>query len=411
MLLVIAGAGASHDSMTAADSGDDPIGSRLARWDRHYSDFYKAEQGPDNMFLSSMDPDGMNAQRKAAKTARAHRPPLTEHLFDEAPDSGKLLREQYQMLGGLVSKIRGQLSNPEERRGLEEILEGYQAEADKGAATRQSELMALQFFLRDALDNVSRQWDQYWGGQDAYSLLVSDVAAWAEPRRKVCYVTFNYDTLLDRALWRHNLIGDSGIDDYISDPDVRLIKPHGSTNWARELPSDIKTNTKGPVQIASAGRAAYGPNPRWRNEVIGQPTLATEAGAEIEIRGPSSEAWERSDPVVPVVALPLVNKDGGAFVAPTEHITCLQEQILGDVTRIVVIGWRAAEQHFLELLVDGLPKEGQVPCLVVCGRDGGAETRHALEKKLGSTVSVEDADMGFRTALQGDRISGFLTAD
>ncbi len=50
----------------------------------------------------------------------------------------------------------------------------------------------------------------------------------------VCFVTFNYDTLLEEAFSSLDIRFVS-LDDYVSRNDYRIIKLHGSVSWVREV--------------------------------------------------------------------------------------------------------------------------------------------------------------------------------
>jgi hypothetical protein len=65
---------------------------------------------------------------------------------------------------------------------------------------------------------------------------------------------------------------------------------------------------------------------------------------------------------IPALAIPVVTKSN--FVCPQAHIDHL-EQLLPKVEKILVMGWRGAETHFLKLLSAGL--RGPVKVLSACG--------------------------------------------
>src|SRR5262249_6814804 len=76
----------------------------------------------------------------------------------------------------------------------------------------------------------------------------------------------------------------------------------------------------------------------------------------------------------PALTIPVQNKTD--FECPAEHLDALKA-MLPQVTKIVIIGWRGMETHFLALLRDNLPKAGYgLPCLVVCGKKDAATETH-----------------------------------
>ena len=70
---------------------------------------------------------------------------------------------------------------------------------------------------------------------------------------------------------------------------------------------------------------------------------------------------------VPALAIPLETKRN--YECPSEHLDCLFE-FIPKVTKLLVIGWRATETHFCQLLASKIPRDLKV--LTVCGSEEGA---------------------------------------
>ena len=51
----------------------------------------------------------------------------------------------------------------------------------------------------------------------------------------MCLVTFNYDTLLEHALAKQFNRTFDVLDDYVSSPEYKVFKLHGSQNWGRRV--------------------------------------------------------------------------------------------------------------------------------------------------------------------------------
>jgi hypothetical protein len=85
-----------------------------------------------------------------------------------------------------------------------------------------------------------------------YTALIQAIERWRQDRsEKMCLITFNYDTLLDRAC-RSVLPGfplDS-VESYVSDPRYKLIKLHGSVDWYRRVQSpDFPAGERNPYTV------------------------------------------------------------------------------------------------------------------------------------------------------------------
>jgi hypothetical protein len=61
--------------------------------------------------------------------------------------------------------------------------------------------------------------------------------------------------------------------------------------------------------------------------------------------------------VLPAIAIPMQDKTWGTFECPARQIATLG-QLLKSVTKVLMIGWRAREAHFLQMLRDNLPGGG-----------------------------------------------------
>src|SRR5208337_688690 len=75
-------------------------------------------------------------------------------------------------------------------------------------------------------------------------------------------------------------------------------------------------------------------------------------------------------PIVPAIAIPVQTKTEGTFEWPDSHRRYFEE-LLPQVTKILIIGWQGKEAHFLNLLREKLAKSGltQITHLQVVGKD------------------------------------------
>jgi len=133
---------------------------------------------------------------------------------------------------------------------------------------------------------------------------------------------------------------------------LRRFKLPGSINWARVVASPISYSDINEWAVA-------------REHI--------ERAAELQITNRFVLADQRPcgvlshEALVPAIAIPVEQK--AYFECPARHLSEL-EKLLPDVDRLLLIGWRATEDHFLSLLTKHI--RGPLRGLVVSGSDGEA---------------------------------------
>jgi hypothetical protein len=114
--------------------------------------------------------------------------------------------------------------------------------------------------------------------------------------------------------------------------------------------------------------------PNEQDFIRAAPLIGERAIIEIQGVEPPQAKVERFF-FAPALAVPAVSKH--TFVCPEEHVRTLND-FIPEVTKIVIVGWRAAEQNFVEMLAKGLTKFVQV--IATCGNSGAAnETLNRLK--------------------------------
>jgi hypothetical protein len=265
-----------------------------------------------------------------------YRPPLTRDLF-EAQRSYSHLLQYFPLARGIVNQLRrSQHIVPPPT--IESVLGELR---DHGSDQDRLSLDASRYYVRAAIGFVAHHWFTTLHGVTLYQELVHQIEGWrcAEAGRRVLYVSFNYDDLIERALTDENILQIRFLDDY-ADPNshTSLLKPHGSTNWWREPGANL-------VRFDSR----WWPDPNRVHE------------------------WASAQE--PVIAIPVEEKPESELLWPSRQQT-LFAQIAPTVTSVLVIGWRASEQHFVRIMAERLP--ATVPFRLVCA-DGAAETVDNLE--------------------------------
>lgn len=320
--------------------------------------------------------DAVNEYTALSYATRARtgdwRPPLTAELFEPRPTFGAILAQTRRALD-LVVDLRARL-----QRGtvnLEQELDKVQDRAEAGDENAAIRLMALRFYLREVLSGCSEHWPEAANGATNYHWLVGRLDEWARDHDDlVVYVTFNYDTMLELAFGDILQEPIRSLDTYVSHPRAHVYKVHGSVNWGQ------KTHRVPPFTDDE------------RSWVINSAATLPAPGP-IEMRtnwssGVQGEAW------VPALAVPIESKS--AFVLPDHHRERLVVD-LQEVDRVLVVGWRATEQHFLKLVADHVVKDLRGVVVACNNRDESRATALALLSGRGAVrgqVSHEH-DLGF----------------
>jgi hypothetical protein len=318
-----------------------------------------------------------------------YRPPLTDHLFTNRA-TFLPIRASFPQIDPVIGRLVNR-----DGRTVEQVLRELQNEAADNPV-RHQQLAAVRFYLQCLLTQIVERWynsdrpnschratnqialiDKLWG------------ARFAEP---VCLVTFNYDTLIERALNHYGQQTNSPAD-YIAGDRFKLFKLHGSVNWARRLtePPDL-VRIDQPQAIAK--------------ELITRASELRTSDQFVQVDHTTPLSLSGRDPVLPAIAIPVETKS--VFECPPDHIEVLKE-LLPKVTAILTIGWRATEQHFLDLLNKHVLNSVNV---AVCGwgRPDAEATHTQLRNRL-PIGAMQTFDYGFRETLIGTRLDGFLAGN
>ena len=319
MLMVIFGAGASYDSISTYEPKDSDYGGGRPPLAKH-------------LFL-----DNGTFRRTLAKFARCH--PIIPYL-EAAGDENS----------------------------LEEVLGQLDAEAQTDTE-RKRQLLSVRFYLRSIIEVCESQWCLGAGGISNYKTLLDQTRRFGS----ALLVTFNYDTLLERALSALFFRKFDRMSDYIDPSGFSVLKLHGSTDW---------------VQIVT-GAHANGQSPS-DDEII-------ESAASLEVHTVihrSEQGKSSGNPigqqVIPALAIPIAQKR--EFMCPDSHLTYLQSA-LPNVTKIIIIGWRASEAHFTQMLRENLSSSVEV--IAVCGSASEGEKSLQRLKDAGVSGSFTPLPVGF----------------
>jgi len=342
---------------------------------------------------ASFDSDPNDPATPASHSgSRGDRPPLAGNLFWAG--YGGFAR-RYPACQGLLKRLRAAAPN------IEPELEQIRAESQRKTFMLR-ELEAIRYYLRALIDATEAQWLE--GLRDhvtTYTHLLQEIEEWREELgSEVALVTFNYDCLLDKAC--RSVVPElklKGVSDFGHGKAHYVYKLHGSTDWFEEVSLSVT------VAITGVGSD-------FENELIDLAGYIHPTGRYVR----TNEQTEGQEPfgrLRPAIAIPMVTKGGDDFACPTDHVRYLR-QAIPVVSDLVVVGWRAEEQHFQQLWRSSIQQARKTQLrrlLVVDATRESAEGIAARMKEsmdLSSGVTVESAGDGFSAGLQTSVFRTFL---
>jgi hypothetical protein len=202
-------------------------------------------------------------------------------------------------------------------QSVEENLQSQALRAEGGDVAVQCQLLAVRYYLKEVVAASTSVWEELAGGHTNYRALLSKIDRHRrDGSESVLLVSFNYDLLLEHALSYQFGIEKPNLASYPIGP-YHLIKPHGSTHWFR-------INTK--VEDLP-------------------PELVIKEGGVIDQSMPVTMSEQAKPGWLPALSVPTTSKS--SFECPPEHERALAN-LLPEVDRLLVIGWKGQEQTFLD---------------------------------------------------------------
>jgi len=278
------------------------------------------------------------------------RPPLANELFANRPLFATAIT-YFPECQPIVPRLRSLRDE-----SLEAALQDLQARAESYPRGHQ-QLAAVRFYLRYLLAECVANWRKVALGVTNYKSLLDVIERANRKDEPVCLVTFNYDTLLEDALLDFGL-SIEGIPDYTKKHKFyRVFKAHGSVNWARQVETKLQAPNLGDQWVVNRELIARAAELQVTDKYILNP--------------PGSVGAVDGKPVFPAIAIPVEKK--AQFEFPQEMLETLAG-LLPSISKMLVIGWRATEAHFLSLLGNRLTgiRPG-VPLHIVAGLESEAE--------------------------------------
>jgi hypothetical protein len=334
------------------------------------------------------------------------RPPLTKDLF--RTEFRGILSELPPAQAAAEAVLHASATAGEDPAAQAGLLERQLAAMQELATTdrtRFRDLEGVRHYLQEVFRRCSEDWLESNGGITNQVWLVAEIESWRarERRHRVIYCTFNYDTILDQALasrfgWDPR--DRPGLEGYVADQRFALLKLHGSYDWLQRTSLSARTGDWTDARhdlIALAGQY----------EVLDDYRLAPRGGSRSAVKDRytanvgdyiDSDASGQQRVWTPALALPMAGTKG--FVCPGSHLNVLDGAV-PVLTGILAVGWRGAEQHFLDRLRS---VRSNVPFLLV-GPDAEA-TSERLRDMV--PVAAQPIPMGFSEFREQELLTEFL---
>jgi hypothetical protein len=314
----------------------------------------------------------------------AVRPPLANQLFSDQEAFAKIASD-FSDCQPIIPFVR----HVPKHSSVEQVLEGLQSEATQNAR-RYVQLAAVHHYLQFILWECEREWRTVHKGVTYYATLVDEIEGWRiKQDEAVCLVTFNYDTMLEQALPTVG-VNIAEMHEYISQH-YKLIKLHGSVNWARQ----------------DAARLNMEPMNEWAvtYELIKH---AKDLKLTDKYRIVTSRPIGKSDelPLFPALAIPVINKQ--EYECPKPHLDML-DSCISQITKLLVVGWRASEKHFLQRLAHGLKHELQVMVVSGSTEDAQETINNLASTHMRLIGCYKVAERGFSDFIVERTVQAFLT--
>lgn len=285
------------------------------------------------------------------------RPPLANELFDPGRDNFARIFDNFPDLAAIAMRVRRAVA-----RGVpvEDVLKEIEDEATGFPAVHR-QLLATRCYLQRIIGACGTMWRGGAHGLTHYAELINEVERWRlASGQPVLYVTFNYDTMLEADLAARYGSQFTDMASYRTSEFI-LFKLHGSVDWGRLVPV--------PREV-SQFPAVDGPGVRrYLFEHAGSFT----PGGFVQV-GTDQWAFEEFG-VIPAMAIPVQAKQ--VFECPDDQVQDLSRVIATTRGKVITIGWRGLENHFLEMWK---PYNDFFDLLVVSGsKTSGDETLMNLQ--------------------------------
>jgi len=278
---------------------------------------------------------------------------------------------------------------------VEEVLEDRKSlqTGDPYWSRRQQELTAIRFYLQQAIWWSELAMIGHAAGVSNYATLICYIQQFRRSEEPVILITFNYDTLIERALSLHfDDFTFNAVSDYVRRPNYKLFKLHGSVNWGNPIVDDARLDVHQTAERLKNSIIEISDSIHFQNDVfavLDEPSVVV-------------KKWV----YLPAISIPVQTKSD--FSCPQDWLPLLDASLNG-VSNLLIIGWRGSEEHFLKRVVPVLSKNTDLNLTIVSDTETSAnETQARLQSAGLKTARVWTYSGGFTKFILSDDVKIFL---
>lgn len=327
-------------------------------------------------------------------------PPLT-NLLAESSGFTRSIVEKFPMARPVLVKLRHALSvsSTTDARlrsfSLEEALAEYRQNSVNNQMTMK-QITAFRFYLRELLYRSALRVQEQNDGINAYSRLVHELVNWSNKTNQiVCFINFNFDPLLEWACQVEIPFKPERLKDYYGGKRVFVLKPHGSVLWSWEdegIPEEI------------------GIEPYESVIDCGEPN-GGESFVLHACKTPTDMFPDKNTNLFncayPALALPMTGEK--TFVWPDEQEDLFRNRFqIGAFGKILTIGWRGNEEHFVNLLTDRVSNHSTLWTVTSQNPGDTEEVLRNLSPVMSPTTGRVQLTTGFHDFVYSEMLDNFL---
>jgi hypothetical protein len=321
---------------------------------------------------------------------RDRRIPLADHLFENRSEFADIA-SKLRRLVAILPELRSRSGN----RSVEQVLEELRSLQQEHPywPRRQRELTAIRFYLQQAIWWSELAMVGQAMGVSNYATLIGYIEQFRRSEEPVILITFNYDTLIERALFlQFDDLTFTAIDDYVRRPTYKLFKLHGSVNWGSPIVDDARLNVHETAERLKNAIIEISDSIHYENDVV----------AVLDEPRVVVKEWV----YLPAISIPVQTKSH--FSCPKHWLPILQAQLDG-LSNLLVIGWRGGEEHFLKEVVPVLNKNPDLNLSIVSDTEQSANETHGRLHSAGlKAARFYPYPGGFTGFILGDNVKIFL---